>query len=66
MQVCLPEAPTASMMMRESEAYSLGGMSQQPVACLGAIFVDRNKVSNPAPASKGEKIPMDQASNLAV
>ena len=52
------------MMMREAADYSLGGMSQQPVVCMAATSVARNSIS--APASKGEKIPMAQDSNLAV
>ena len=52
------------MMMREAADYSLGGMSQQPVACMGATSVARNIIT--ATASKGEKIPMDQAQDLAV
>ena len=52
------------MIMRDIADYSLGGMSQQPVGCMGATSVARNSV--PAPASKGEKIPMDQASELVV
>ena len=62
--MCLPAAPPASMMMREAADYSLGGMSQQPVACMAATSVARNSIT--APASKGEKIPMDQDSDLAV
>ena len=55
------------MMMREAADYSLGGMSQQPVVCMAATSVARNSITAiTAPASKGEKIPMDQDSDLAV